>query len=221
MNLSHIQRRAFFFAFVALLVALAGMLGYWHAVAKGLLPSPVQSLGRKPSSLERASATSQVRAAVQALPRPVQPTEITVRSQESIERPSGSPPTVAKGPPALPPSASLTPSTVKPISTPPVLPNPASTAEPLSINPPSPQPKAVTSIEEALARHWLTSTNDRPSIRVHYDPADILRLVELGRGLMIAAGSSTSGLRELYLLSKPSAPPLFAPYTESVAERFS
>jgi hypothetical protein len=75
--------------------------------------------------------------------------------------------------------------------------------------------------DQALAAHWLSNTNDRPVIRVHYDPADILRLSDLGRGLIVAGGAEAAPARELYLLSKPNTPPLFAPYTKSVADRFS
>jgi hypothetical protein len=84
-----------------------------------------------------------------------------------------------------------------------------------------PGPRGLSPTEKALAEHWLVDTKDRPVIRVHYDVADILSLVGLGRGLIVARPGSSSSERELYLLSKPDAPPLYAPYTPHVADRFS
>jgi len=67
----------------------------------------------------------------------------------------------------------------------------------------------------------LDTTNQRPAIRVRYQPADIVRLAtELNRGLFVA-GSGTTNRREFFLQSKSGKTPLFSPFTREVARQFS
>jgi hypothetical protein len=84
-----------------------------------------------------------------------------------------------------------------------------------------PEPSRVTPADEQLAQHWLSHTNERPVVRVHYDAGDVLKLVEAGRGLIVASSRAKGHSRELYVQSTAGTAPLFAPYTRTVADRFS
>ena len=54
-----------------------------------------------------------------------------------------------------------------------------------------------------------------PVVRIHYDAADVMRLLKLRRGVLVARGNTDSSARELYLQDPDGAAPLLAPYTPS------
>ena len=67
---------------------------------------------------------------------------------------------------------------------------------------------AASAEDEKLAQQWLSSTNQRPAIRVHYDAGDVLRLARLGRGVIVASSKDPANRRELYIQTASSRSPL-------------
>ncbi|MBI2929077.1 MAG: hypothetical protein HYY24_25720 [Verrucomicrobia bacterium] len=75
--------------------------------------------------------------------------------------------------------------------------------------------------DERVARRWLQEANMRPVVRIRYDAADILQLIEQRRGLLVVSGGDATNRRELYLATSENKAPLFEKLTPSVASRFS
>jgi hypothetical protein len=220
MNLTRIQRHAFIAALLTLFGVMAAVLCYWQAVAKGVLPSPVQPLAGNPPKTA-------------APPAAVEARELPAAGQPSVQRKAAEDST-PPGPPDLsnaafplaspPPSREEQPSSAN-LWTDPALSRPV--LAPVAVSPqeenggPESSSHKKSDQDEVQARHWLSHTNDRPLIRVHYDTGDILQLAEAGRGTIIARGRREASRREVYLLAKRDSPPLFLPYTPAVASQFS
>jgi hypothetical protein len=224
MSFSAIQRRALCMALITLAGVATVVLCYWSAVKKGALPSPLQPVLRSHSpAVETKPAMVHARAVPPPSPRPA-PEFAPAKSAEAITPE----PVQAAQPKSVPApvrseSQSLSlasPETNRVVASlePPAVPAPA--PEPPRKPEPA-QPAQPDAQDQALAERWLANTNQRPVVRVHYDVAELLQLVAMRRGLLVASGTVQAHPRELYLQSKPDAPPLFAPYTQSVANEFS
>lgn len=218
MSFSHLQRRAFLIGAITLAVLIALVLCYWQGVDRGVLPSPLQPIVQKPAAAKNQLA------------------QVSARGPAGTQSQAGVPPDSSGGEPAEP---------LRSAQKAPITPLSAVRMEPAHLEPvptkqisigqvqnqsvprqhePRTEPTSPTRLDpaaEELAEHWLSNTNDRPVVRVRYEPGDILKLVELGRGLIVACSKDTAHSREVYLVSKPDVPALFAPYTKSVADRFS
>ena len=80
----------------------------------------------------------------------------------------------------------------------------------------------VTTQDETIARHWMTSTNNRPTIQVAYRPSEIIERLSRGDGLLIAsAPDGAGGRREFRLAGHPKADADFVALSPAVASRFS
>jgi hypothetical protein len=221
-TLNFVHRRALHAALLCMAGALALILFYWYGVSKGALPSPAKPLVSKPDVVatnpQPAKAVTVVAAPPPSQPPPAPASKAAARAEPHqigsspiFGRPTGADAasvTEAPNPATRPPPKSATTN----LATTPAIP-----ARPV----PSNASTNVTAEDERLARHWLDNTNQRPAIRVRYQPADIVRLAtELNRGLFVA-GSGTTNRREFYLQSKSSKAPLFSPFTKEAARQFS
>jgi hypothetical protein len=182
---------------------------YWQGVRKGSLPSPTEPLAAysgvaasNAPPVQAVAVSSASAAGTQAAPRVEQTTAKANESQLAFPPP----------PEAVSSTKAATVATVTNTSL-------MLHTEPLPMVPR--RPTNLPAEDQRIARLWLENTNQRPIIRVRYDPVDILRLsTELGRGLLIA-GNGTTNRNELFLHSKLDAAPLFSPFTRSVAQQFS
>jgi hypothetical protein len=226
-----IQRQAILIAAVTMAGVIAIVLSYWQGVSRGVLPSPVQPLvvskgavpnkpaivaARELTAPSSAGASEPIRLAASSAAKPTAPSK---RAEPPIQVPNQPAPVAAA--PADPASSASSSTNQLPKAPLPELAVKPPAAESPQPTPASQRPSPIAPADEKLAHHWLSSTNERPVLRVHYDPADILRLAESGRGVIVASSQSKVASRELYLQSKADTAPLFAPYTRGVADRFS
>jgi hypothetical protein len=218
MSFSNIQRRAFVIALVTMAGVVTVVLCYWQAVSKGILPSPLQPMVGHATGTAPIPAKVSARAPAPSPPRPEPITAASVTAPSAPEQ-QHSPSRVL-----APDSRQAEAATLQTGHTNQTLHRPASGR--IAAGMPdgrtgAPQPAGPSAADEKLAQHWLSNTNERPVVRVHYDPADILRLVELGRGVIVVRSQDNAHQGELYLQSRPGTAPLFVPYTKGVADRFS
>jgi hypothetical protein len=219
MSFSNIQRRAFVVALITMAGVVTVVLCYWQAVSKGVLPSPVQPMVGPATGAAPQPAKVSARAPAPSPPRPPEPiTEASVTVPTVAEQQHSQSRVLAPDSLQAEATTSQTGHTNETL-------NPPAPARVAADMPDgrtgAPQPAAPNAADEKLAEHWLSNTNERPVVRVHYDPADILRLVELGRGVIVASSQHKAHQRDLYLQSRPDTAPLFVPYTKGVADRFS
>jgi hypothetical protein len=219
-TLNSVQRRALSAASLTMAGALLLILLYWQAVSKGSLPSPAQPLVAKPETVDSnpppAKAVTVV--AIPVAPAPALVSKATAWPDANQPAPSSvaSKPNVADAASAAETTNAVTRTPLKPPVTK-IAATASSPARPVTPN----VSTSLTVEDERVARHWLENTNQRPTIRVRYQAADILRLTtELNRGLFVA-GSGTTNRREIFLQSRPGAAPLFSPFTKNVAQQFS
>jgi hypothetical protein len=215
-SLSLVRRRALVAATVTMGTSLLLILLYWRAVSSGALPSPAQPLMAAPKTV--VSDTSVAKPSISGGATP----QATVTS--AAAKPATSPMAVATGAAATAPQNSKTnlSDSVAPLESAKrfATTNVATATTPVRSDP-SNLSTDVTSEDERVARHWLANTNQRPTIKVHYQAGDILRLsTELGRGLLVA-GSGRTNRHEVFLQSKTAKAPLFGPLTKGVSEQFS
>jgi hypothetical protein len=194
------------------------ILLYWRAVCGGSLPSPTQPL----------VATSQKTVVSNTpLPKPLSLSPMAGSSAPVTSASGQSPalplPVATEGPATPSDSTANVADSVAPMKEPK---KPATTNVVAAVTTPARSDSAnlstnVTLEDERIARHWLANTNERPMIKVRYQPADILRLsTELGRGLLVA-GSGRTNRHEVFLQSKTAKAPLFGPLTKALSEQFS
>jgi hypothetical protein len=195
---------------MATMAGVAGLvLCYWQAVSQGRLPSPVQPVVRgseRPASQPLSAATVTARAAV---PPQVRHPEMSAKAKTSAS-PTMQPVNTPLGIP-VEKRTTIDGSTPQQANAP----ERPSTHEVFRVS------TAASAEDEKLAQQWLSSTNQRPAIRVHYDAGDVLRLARLGRGVIVASSKDPANPRELYIQTASSRSPLLAPYTSAVADRFS
>lgn len=217
MTLSQIQRRALLAGFAAVLVILAAVACYWHGVRKGTLPSPMASMAQ-PLPVHAPPVTVAARPRVDLVPpRPPAkelPSIVAPAPSRLEKREAGAPQAEVAEQPAERSVSEPVRSVAKAI---PKVPE----AVPRIARVLAGEPQSNPSREEALAAEWLSRTNDRPVIRIHYNASEILRLVQAGRGLIVASQDDGVGSRELYWQPSSEAAPLLVPYTASLGARYS
>jgi hypothetical protein len=195
-------------ALVAALVAC--ILCYLMAVEKGALPSVTKSLIQKPAQSVVSNPPPAKVVTVAAVPRstaaplPASPRPPVTSSDAPKHRAKAAGDQVQKQD-TVSTEAPTPTNALGPVRGPDKM---------IMVTPP-------TADDERLARKWLEEATNRPSIRVRYDPHEVLRLVELRRGLLVVGSGDTNNQREFYLASKLNTAPLFDRLTKAILYRFS
>jgi hypothetical protein len=208
--MSKIKRQSLLIGSIVFLAFFALVLTYWSGVSKGVVPSPITPVIARPT--ESPVEPTNIVHKLSALPAPAS------EHVESTATPSRE---EAPLPETVPTPVPANPAASTPVSAPKPAATESAAAEPVGESGRAAAAAGPGAADRSLAQLWLAQSDKRPAVRVHYNPRDILQLSSLGRGLIVAAVSGNAGQRALYLKSGTESAPLFAPYTETVAERFS
>lgn len=208
-TLKALHNRATMAASVLVAALVACIVFYLMAVEKGALPSVTTSLIQKPTQLVVSNPPPAKVVTVAAVPKSAS------ASLTAIPLPVA--PSAAPDNRAKPGGAQVQKQDTVSTDTP----NPTNSLGPVRSPNQMMMTTPPTAEDERVARMWLEEATNRPAIRVRYNPNDILRLVELQRGLFVVGSGDTNNQREFYLASKPNTAPLFDRLTKAILNRFS
>jgi len=223
-----------------MVVGAALVFLYWTLAMHGVVPSPNRPLRAGPAATGNLSNQVPFHAATEPPPQPSAPSSPPADAVRA-----GAPNPAEDAVPKTGSSAALRPTPaavpVNPVAVAPTNgilaavtnrpPEAAAHAKPIPTNAPAPPANtpsplalpATTQQDENVARCWAASTNARPVVRVSYVGSDIIELLRVGRGVLVASSGNEAEKkrREFVLASLPSANPEYVAFTAHHASRFA